>query len=407
MSTQRPLEFACTVQVLPEEVSRAFTHPTMLRDWLGLAASTDPQKGGHLFVRLEDGVNAEGSYSVVEPGKRVCFSLRGTGDPGASSVCVALAAQGEETQLTLIHEFPEYDPAWAEAAARWTAVWPAALENLASVVETGIDLRQARRPRLGILMDDTLSEEFLAQSGVPVKSGVRLMGVVDGSGAKAAGLQKDDVLVSLNGVALDSPASIAAALRGLKAGDRPVVAYYRGAQKLSTPLELGNFPIPELPDTAAGAAQKVREKYPKVLEEMRKLVGGLTDEQAARRPSAEEWSVRELVAHFILCERDYQNWVAGMINDVAVEDWLEMRPNLTPRIQALTARIPRLADLLDELALAYEETAATIAAFPESFVQRRKHLYRRAAQWAIELISEHYYGEHLEQFKATINAARS
>jgi uncharacterized protein YndB with AHSA1/START domain len=406
MPDVRPLEFTCSAQAAPEEVSRAFTHPTMLRDWLGSAASTDPQKGGHLFVRLPDGVNIVGSYTALEPGKQVGFTLRGSDDPGASSVRVALAAQGDGTSLTLTHEFAAYDPAWAEAAARWSAVWPAALENLVSVLETGIDLREARRPRLGILMDDTLSEDFLRQSGVPVKSGVRLLGVAEGSGAQAAGLQKDDVLVSLDGVALESPASFIPALRGFKAGDRPVVEYYRGAQKLKTPLELGTFPTPELPDTAAGAAQKVRDAYPRVLVEMRKQIGDLTDEQAARRPAPEEWSVRELVAHFILCERDYQNWVAGMINDVAVEDWLEMRPNITPRLQALTARMPRLADLFAELALAYEETAATIEAFPETFVQRRKHLYRRAAQWAIEWIPEHYFDEHREQFQAAIDAAR-
>lgn len=406
MSYSHPLEFTRTVQAPPEEVTRAFTHATLLRDWLGLAASTEAQKGGHLFVRLQDGVNAEGSYTALEPGKQVCFTLRGSGDPGSSSVRVDIAAEGEAARVTLTHEFPEYDPSWAEAAARWSGVWQEALENLASVIETGIDLRQARRPRLGILMEDTLSDEFVTQAGVPVKSGVRLLGVAEGSGAEAAGLQKDDVLVSLNGVALESPASIQTALRGLKSGDRPVVEYYRAAQRNSAPLALGTFPIPDLPDTAAGAAQKVREEYPKVLAEMRKLTEGLTDEQAAKKPAPEEWSVRDLVAHFVLCERDYQNWVAGMINDVVVEDWLENRPNINARITALTARIPNLAGLFEELALAYEETAATIDAFPDSFIQRRKHLYRRAAQWAIEWIPVHYFDEHLEQFQGAINAAR-
>ena len=75
------------------------------------------------------------------------------------------------------------------------------------------------------------------------------------------------------------------------------------------------------------------------------------------------------------------------------------------RITALTACLPTLPALLDELAQAQDETAVMIAAFPESFVSRRKHLYRRAAGWEMQEIRDHYYQEHQEQFRKTIEAS--
>jgi hypothetical protein len=112
------------------------------------------------------------------------------------------------------------------------------------------------------------------------------------------------------------------------------------------------------------------------------------------------------VAHFVLMEHDYQSWVADMLNDTPVEDWLQMRPNVQPRITALTARLSTLPALLEELERAQEETAAMIESLPASFTRDRQHLYRRAALWAVENVPSHYYEEHKEQFQAAIEAAK-
>jgi hypothetical protein len=253
---------------------------------------------------------------------------------------------------------------------------------------------------------DEFTPEKARKLGVPVSQGVLLHGTAEGSGAQAAGLGKGDVLVSFNGVPLLSPDSFDTGLRGLKAGDSPLVEYYRGPEKQSTSLTLGSFPIPELPADGAGLAEKVRSLNAEVLAAIRAHLEGLSEMQAVARPSEGEWSVREMVAHFVLSERDYQSWVADMLNDSPVEDWLQMRPNVQPRIDALTTRLPDPAALLEELRLAQEETAAMIASFPESFARNRKHLYRRAAQWALEVIPGHYFDEHKEQFQAAIDAAK-
>jgi hypothetical protein len=136
------------------------------------------------------------------------------------------------------------------------------------------------------------------------------------------------------------------------------------------------------------------------------LVEGLSEAQAERRPAPNEWSVKELLAHFILTERDYQSWAADMVNDRAVNDDLEMRPNVNERITAVVLRFGSVAALRAELAAAADETANYIEHLPAHFVQHRPHLYRRAALWQIELTPMHFNDEHGEQFQRTIAAAK-
>ncbi len=390
-----------SIHAAPAEVCRGFTHATLLRDWLCNASSVEAHKGGHLFLRWRDGRTVTGTYERVAPPQEVRFTWLDTDLQAPSVITVTCTPEGEGSLLT-INQSGEIGPA---ARAAVESFWKQSLENLASVLETGIDLRLARRPRLGIGMDE-FTPQVAQKLGVPVSEGVLLVSTAEGSGAQATGLQKDDVLVSLNGLPLAGPHSFDAALRGLKAGDQTVVEYYRGPQKHSVPLKLGSYPIPDLPDRASELADKVRELNAEVLAAIRKQVEGLSEQQANARPAEGEWSVNEIVAHFVLAQRDYQGWVADMINDVPVEDWLMNRSNLHARITTLTALLPTLPALLDELAQAQAETAALIASFPESFVSQRKHLYRRAAGWEMQEIHDHYYLEHQEQFQKTIEASR-
>mgnify|MGYP001195731505 CR=1 FL=1 len=82
---------------------------------------------------------------------------------------------------------------WAKKVDGFRGNWVESLENLKSVLETGIDLRIANRPMLGIVPGD-FTEEQAKAIGVPIREGLRLDGVVDGMGAQKCGLQKDDVI---------------------------------------------------------------------------------------------------------------------------------------------------------------------------------------------------------------------
>jgi uncharacterized protein YndB with AHSA1/START domain len=398
MPEPRLLTFERSIRVSPAEAWRAFTQATLLRDWLCDQSSCDPRQGGHVFLQWKDGKTVTGTYTRFDPPKTLAFTWLSPGTLGAAQVQLDFHPEGEGMRLALVQSGLSDD-----AVEPLRAFWPEALDNLASVLNSGIDQRLARRPRLGIWMEDELRPEKARELGVPVEQGVLLAGTAEHSGAQAAGLQKDDVLVALNGAVLANPGSFDTALRGLKAGDRPIVEYYRGGEKHSVPLELGSFPIPNVPGTGGELADKVRSLDGEILSAMRQQLAGLSETQAEKRPSEGEWSVKELVAHFILCERDYQSWVAAMLNDRPVEDWLEMRPNVQPRIQALTARFGTLADLLDEFTKSQEETVAMIAAIPGEFTANRKHLFRRLASWASEAMPGHYYEEHKGQFQAAID----
>ena len=105
------------------------------------------------------------------------------------------------------------------------------------------------------------------------------------------------------------------------------------------------------------AADLIIDDIERLMAAIRKQLEGLSEKQANARPAEGEWSVKEIVAHFVLAQRDYQAWVADMINDVPVEDWLMNRSNNLARITALSACLPSLPAMLEALeqALARDE----------------------------------------------------
>jgi uncharacterized protein YndB with AHSA1/START domain len=403
MPKAQTLTFRRTLNAPPTEVYRMLTHATALRDWLCNAAQAEARLGGGLYVRWESGAWAVGQFTALEPGKKVAFTWTHSAEPEPARITISLSPKNGGTALTLKHAVGP-GKKWAAIASNIQAAWESALENLQSVLETGIDQRVARRPRLGIFIDD-FTPEIAARIGVPVKQGIRLTGTAEGTGARAAGLQKDDVIVKLGGKkAVDFP-TLTAALHGRHAGDVAPVVFYRGAEKMTAPLELSRFPTPKLPPTAAALAEAARKVYADLRAEFAKLLEGVAEAEADKRPAPNEWNTKELVAHFVACERDLQSWVADMLNDNTIGDSLEFRPNVTVRLRALVARYPTLPALLDELKYSSDETIALVAAFPPEFVAR-KHMFGRVAQWITEVVPGHLREEHNEQLKATLAAAR-
>ena len=407
------LKFQRTVNAPPAEVFRAFTHPTALRDWLCNAAQTDARKGGRLYLWWDDGYYADGVFTEFEPGQKLAFSWDGMGEPGPMRIHVSFTAKngrsasqpsGEGTVVTVKHGGIGTGSKWADTLRAFERAWPMSLENLQSVLETGVDLRYARLPRLGILVGD-FNPEIAAQLGAPVTQGIRLEGTFEGTGARAAGLLKDDVMVKLGGKkAVDFP-SLTRALEGRQAGDKVPVVFYRGKEKQTAIMELSRRPIPEVPSTAAELAEAARKLYAGRQANFAKRLEGVTEAEAERRPAPNEWNLKELVAHFIACERDLQSWAAQMLNDREVGDSLEFRPNVTLRLGGIVARYPTLTALLEELKRADDESVTLLAALPSEFVAR-KHLYWRVALWITQVTPSHLPDEHAEQLRATLEAAR-
>ncbi len=394
------------VNVPPAEVYHALTNPTALRDWLANAVQAEPRRGGRLYLWWNSAVYATGEYTRLEPGSKVAFTWRHSREPEPARIQITLKSAGEGTALTLKH-VGGAGKQWAAVTPRAQANWGTALENLQSVLETGIDLRVARLPRMGILVSD-FNAEIAAGLGVPIGQGIRLTGTVEGTGARAAGLQADDVIVRLAGKPVTDFPSLSKALEGRQAGEVVPVVFYRGGEKRTGPLELSARPQPQAPPTAEALAQISRDIYRDFNTAVVGMIQGVSEAEAERRPAPDQWNIKELLAHYVACERDLQSWIAELLNGGnnagEAQDSLEFRPNVTVRLAALVARYPTQPMLMEELERSQAETMAILAALPEAFV-RRRHLYRRLVEWLIESIPNHI-GEHRDQFQTTIAAAR-
>jgi uncharacterized protein YndB with AHSA1/START domain len=408
------LSFSRTIRASPEEVYRALTNPTALRDWLCHAAQAEPRPGGRLYLWWDEAVYAAGQFTSLAPGRSVTFDWQHSREPEAARIQITLkpsagisvpAGSGRDasTAVRLRHRVGA-GKKWAAAMEAAASEWPEALENLQSVIETGVDLRYARRPLLGIAIDETSADA----PAKPAREGLRLAGVADGFGAQAAGLQKGDVLVKFSGKKIANYAGLARVLEAHQAGDTVEVVFYRGDEKHTTKMKLSQRPMPTVPQTAEALAAASHKIYADLNAAIAGFVEGVTEAEAERRPSPGEWTVKELLAHYVAMERDLQSWAAELLNGGnnigEAQDSLEFRPNVTVRLDALVARYPSVPQLLEELKRSQDETLALLAALPPELVAR-KHLYYRLAAWMMETVPGHI-DEHREQFAATIAAAR-
>jgi len=408
MAKTQTLTFKRTVNASPAEVYRAFTNSTALREWLCEAAQADSRRGGRLHLWWSSGYYMIGEYTALEPGKKAGFTWHGRGEPEATRVTVSLKAKsgrrfpsGDVTEVTLSHGGVGSGKKWAKSRKEIEGGWPTALENLQSVLETGRNLRFTLRPMLGISLDE-FNADVAAKLGLPVTQGIRLSGVVEGLGAHAAGLQKDDVLVSLGGRRLANLASLPAAVQGRRAGDKVKVVFYRGREKRTVVMELSPRPLPDVPPMAKELAEAVRKVYAETNAELEACFQGVNEAEASHHPAPGEWNAKEVLAHLIVDERDNQRWIADLVggHEGWYDDW---GGNVYPRLAGLTAAYPTVAALLEELKRNQTEITAALAALPPEFVAR-KGSYWRLGHSLLNLAS--HAREHLDQIQAAVQAGR-
>jgi len=403
MAKAQTLRFKRSVNAPAAAVYRAFTNSTALREWFCDAAQAEPRKGGRLYVAWNSGFYANGEFTALTPPKKIGFTWHGRGEPEETRVQVSLAEKNGVTMVTLTHGGIGPGKTWARLIKGFTHGWEVALESLQWVLETGQDLRLVRRPLLGINGGD-FNPEIAANLGVPVTEGLRLDGVADGKGAQAAGLQRDDVIVSLGGKKVSGLTTLITALRGRRAGDKVQVVFYRGAEKKTATMELSARSLYEVPMTPAALADAVKKKHAENDAELARYLQGVSEAEAGCSPASGEWSAKETLAHLIICERDTQTWIGQLITDA--EPWSEIaanQTNLPSRIHATISILGTVPALIGELECSEKETLATLAALPPEFVAH-KGTYWRMGYFMFDL-ADHTV-EHLKQMCAAIEAAR-
>jgi uncharacterized protein YndB with AHSA1/START domain len=389
------------VKASPAQAYRAFTNATALREWLCDVATVEAHPRGRMYLWWNGDFYSSGHYLELEENKRARFRWYSSIDPAPTEVEVSFGQQDGGTLVRMDHHVPD-DPAWAKLAEGFRKNWQDSLENLQSVLETGLDLRIANRPMIGITLND-FSSEIAARLGVPVHEGLRLSGVVDGMGAQAAGLQADDVLVEVEGHRIGNDfGSFVVAIQGKKGGDTVNLVLYRGAEKKMITMRLSKRPMPDVPFDRAELAKRARAVvYPKV-EAVEQAFAGYSDAEAATRPQPEDWSALEVVAHLIHNERVTQDFFATLVTGAErVSDG--GGANVDSQVRATLATYPSSKEMLGELRRSVEETLRMAELLPQDFVLNRGSFYRVGQ--ALLQADVHFDG-HLAQLQAALASGR-
>jgi len=395
------LTFTQTIHAPPAAVYYAFTHTAAIRGWLCNNAQIDARKDGRLYLHWNQGYYTSGEFTALEPDTSLTFTWRGRGEPTATTVHVSLEAEDDRTQVTLAHSDIGAHTAWDQIRAELTKRWENGLENLKSVLETGLDKRIHDRPFLGILIEGAVDEKLATKLGVPVTGGVHIGGAVPDTGAQAAGLRADDVIFSLGGVELTGFQSVGTAIDPYKAGDSVEVVFYRGGEKHSAPMELSRRPVPDVPGSPAEFALKLSQVYEQLDAELDAVFEGVSDQQAATPPQEGEWSAIQVLAHLILTERTVQVGIALQTSDRFLDAFPD---NSSGLIEAIATTCSSVAEAIAAWKRAEAETVALVERLPQALVAR-KSVYLQIGHTLLVGLPGHTRG-HYAQIQEAIAAIR-
>ncbi len=373
-----------TVSAPADQIYRSFTNAQALHEWWCDNAMIQPREGGILHLSWNSGQFLTGHFTELTPGKKVSFKIRAESDSDRSHVTVTIAGKNGTSVVTLVDESD--GPDWIKGLKEIESGWVEALDNLASTLETGIDLRAANRPMLGMDIADFTDK------------GMLLNGVLDGTGAQAATLAKNDIVQTINSVKMTAWASIEEAIGTLRAGDKVKVAYTRAGAKRNAVIELSRRTMPDVPASPESLGEVVSKAYVEINKDLAQILRGVSDEKGGRPPRPGEWSAKHVLAHLIAVERDAHSWMTKMV--ASTETWQqEWEGNMRLRLDAVINAYPTLQALLQEFKRNQAETVALINALPQEFVDRKASYYRLATT----LVNQpNHTREHLEQIKLSV-----
>ena len=402
MSSERQIERQVLIETTPELAFEAVTAASELREWCCDWARAQTQPGGDYQVRWDSGYWAYGKFVELEAPRRAVLTWQGIGEPGETRVVFGVEPQADGVAVSLVHSGfgvgDECDQALASAEEGWTA----GLENLKSILETGIDLRLARQPFLGINFE-ILNAERADREGIAAEQGIYVLSAVEGSGARAAGLDKGDVVVSIGGIETPGFQELGMALRARQAGDVVDVDLVRGQKRETIQVTLGQRPQPEVPDTAKELADVLDQGQEQANAELKAALEGVTDEEADQSPAEGEWSVKQVLAHLSQGERGFQFYLAN----VAANGWLDGGPLGSDIADSLLAAViaatPTMEGLLNQFLVDQAQTVAWLRALPERPQVHKARFYRMAQA---VVFGPGHTREHLEQIKNILTTVR-
>jgi len=384
------------VEATVQHAYRAFTNGNSLREWLCDVATVQAKVNGRIYLWWRGDCYSSGHFLRLEKNKNIVFRWQSNTDVAPSTVSVNFHEKDTKIYIQLSHDYENGTiPEISQTG------WTEHLVNLKSVLETGIDLRLANRPLLGII-GGSYSQEKDGTLDIPIKEGVRIIEVVHGMGAKKSGLQKDDVIVEIAGQQITHDGdTLTDAIRQYKAGDKVEITYYRGHKKKTLKLELGRQTMPKVPFDPLELSRQSRELYESTLVKLEKCFDNYTDEQALKRPSPMEWSALEVVAHLIHNERNNSIYLSSLIN--GFEPFYDgFGENVLAQVEATVRANPSIKMMLFNLRRTVEELLAFTELIPPSFTENRGSYYR----FGYGLLLPHFHlSTHIDQIKSALDSS--
>jgi hypothetical protein len=334
----------------------------------------------------------------VDAPRRAAVTWKGTAEPGETAVEFQIEPTAGGVEVKVVHRGFGAGVEWDEAVTASEKGWAVGLENLKSTLETGLDLRIAQRPFLGIRFD-LLTPERAAKEGIAAEHGVYVTDAVEGSGAKAAGLAKGDVIVALGGVETSGDSELGTALSAHQAGDVVAVDLVRGQKRETIQVTLGARPQEDVPGTLEAVVERLSKRGSEINADLQAAAAGLADAEAGQRPAEGEWSVKEVLAHLSSGMREFQTFLIYS----AVSGWLDSEPffpdQFPGQMGAVLQVTPTLKGLVDRVLLDEQETEALVRMLPETTVAHKAR-FRRIAQQV--LYYQDHTCEHIAQIKKNI-----
>ena len=372
----------------PIEVWQAFTRPVHLTYWLGDAIEIDLRVGGAYIVRGTHGIRLDTTVERLLEGRRLVLRPTRHGDDARIEIDLQKLG-GAETKITVS------DPDTGDLES-----WRLALANLRSVWETGVDLREARSPVMGIGPRD-LGPGDRPVRGVPPGQGVRLQAVVGGGAAAEAGLRAGDVVIAFDGQPVRSAAELVRGIQSRKPGDAvPVRAVRDGEESVRTVILRRRPGRGEPPPDLQGLLLKLREDVRRADSALDKALENLSDSDAYLPEKPEAWSVAQVLAHLSGTERMLQCWLDHAARGGRPEIDSDGVTSAGRLAAALLGR-PTVRELVGRLHRDEQETLAYLAHLPAA-VTAFKPRWARVAFIALDY---HAHSEdHLGQI-ARIRAA--
>lgn len=401
MGDSTAMTFTQAVGAKPTAVYYALTNGAAMREWLSNNSQVATRVGGPIYLYWQQGYYASGEFKELVPDEKVVFSWQGKGETAVSTVTINLSPTDSGTQVELIHsDLPAGEDA-AELRQSLKDGWEAGLANLKSVMETGLDKRLYDQAFLGILIGQQLTAEQMAERGLEAEGGISITGTMANTGAAAAGLQANDVIIDLGGAATKDFPSLQAAIRPYRAGDSVKVTYYRDGEREQSLMTLSRRPAPNVPPTPAGLAEALRQEYEQLDKELDEVLAGVTEAEAEFRPDANSWNAKELMGHLITTERGYQMLVAAQLTDGVLDGYPN---NPTPWMQAVTKVYTTLPEIVSLWKRSEAETVALLSLLPDSFVARKTSYMNIGVGFLQGLVG--HTRTHISEIKGLLDAAR-